>query len=165
MGLMDLLVVVLSLAGGGAVGAALGGGLMGALAWTGARLKLAITGAAVIGASAAWLIAGGGVSASALSGLAQIHLGLRSDSDEMGRVLKTYYPSDYQAAQAQMTTLRATGASPAQMQAAMAQLGAPLILRQLPLASTDNAMAYLKLTHAEQAFLESRPALCYEVMM
>ena len=160
---MDLLVAILGLLGGAAVGGAVGGGLMGALAaWTGLRLRIAIGAFALLGASAGSMIAGG-IPMPSLSHLfAQVTQ--QGDEAKLAQVMKTYYPDDYREVETEMTTLHATGASEAQAQAAMRRIALPLIQRQLPLASTDNAMAYLDIAREEQKVMAANPDLCLKMM-
>jgi hypothetical protein len=158
----DIFVAVLALIGGAAVGGAAGGGLMGALQWSGGRLRAAIGTSAVVGATVGFMVTGG-VPMPSLAALLP-RLGGPSDAEEIQRVMKTYYPADYQSAVAEQQTLAATGASKDQVVAAMRQIALPLMQRQMPYASTDNAMAELDVVRDEQAFLMSRPDLCYRLL-
>jgi hypothetical protein len=92
-------------------------------------------------------------------------LGMASDDAEMERVLKTYYPDDYAQAKATEETMKATGASDGQTRAALRKIGMSLMLRQMPLASTDNALAYLDIAKDEQEALSADPDLCYRVLI
>src|SRR5271156_2308513 len=125
MGGADVIVAILGLAGGAAVGGALCGASMGALGLTGGPLRTAIACAAVVGAMIGLFAVGGARAPSFSSAFAQ--MASRSDQAELERVMKTYYPDDYQQMQSTLATLRATGASQQQTQAAMRGIALPLI--------------------------------------
>jgi hypothetical protein len=162
-GAADYLAPALALFGGGALGAALGGVLLFGTQWSGARLRGSIGAAAGFGAMLG-LVATYGVPTPGLA----FHLPRLlppSDAEEMERVLKTYYPDDYAAAQSTMLTLKATGASDQQVRDAERKIALPLLQRQMPLASTENALAYLDIAKDEQQALSADPDLCYRVLI
>jgi hypothetical protein len=138
-GAADMLVPALALLGGGAVGAALGGAALLRTAWAGERLRGAIAGCALVGAVFA-LVATVGVPIPALASLLQ-RLGSSQTEAEGERILKTYYPDDYAEAQSTESTLKATGASQAQLAAALHRQMNALMQRQMPLANNENALA------------------------
>ena len=158
----DILVIVLAIAGGGAVGAALGGGLSGALGWSGGRLYGALVAGAALGAGGGLCFSG----AAPLPDLAALlpKFGAAADAAETERVLKTYYPSDYAQVRSTMDAMKASHASEAQVESALRAVALPLMKRQLPMASTDNAVAYLSVVRDEQAVMAKDPPLCYRAM-
>jgi hypothetical protein len=92
-GATDILVPVLALLGGGAVGAALGGAALFRTAWTGDRLRGAIAGCALTGAVFG-LVATVGVPKPALASLLP-RFGSTPTEEDGQRVLKAYFPDDY----------------------------------------------------------------------
>ena len=163
-GVADIAVPALALLGGGAVGAALGGAALMRSNWDGGRMRGAIASCAVVGAVFG-LVATVGVPMPALASLLP-----KSSSSPMGedteRVLKTYYPDDYAQAQSTERTLKATGASQAQITAAEHLQMISLMQRQMPLANNENTLAYLAIARDEQVFMaKSNPNLCYRVTM
>ena len=153
----------LALIWGGVFGALLGAVVLFAMGLSGATLRSGIVVSAVVGA-----LLGQGVTlclqspavASFISGA-----GTASADADMERVLKTYYPDDYAQVQAEIQTLKATGASEAQTRDAVRKITAQLMQRQMPLASTENALAYLGIANDEQQVLSADPDLCYHVMV
>jgi hypothetical protein len=153
----------LALIWGGVFGALLGAVALFAMGLSGAPLRSGIAASAVVGA-----LLGQGVTfclqtpsvASFIAGA-----GVASADADMERVLKTYYPDDYAQVQAEIQTLKATGASEAQTRDAVRKITAQLMQRQMPLASTENALAYLGIANDEQQFLSADPDLCYHVMV
>ena len=165
-GAADYLAPALALFGGGALGAALSGVLLFVTDWSGAKLRAAAGVCAGVGAGLGLVVTYGlptpsfAFSAPDLSSLLP-----RSDADETERILKTYYPDDYAAAQAEVRTLRATGASDEQVRDGVRRVALPLLQRQMALASTENALAYLDIANEEQQALSADPDLCYRVLM
>jgi len=163
-GAADILVPALALLGGGAVGAALGGAALLRTAWAGDRLRGAIAGCALIGAVFG-LVATVGLPMPALASLLP-RFGSAPTEDDGERILQTYYPADFAQAQSTQSTLQATGASQAQITAAVHRQMISLMQRQLPLASDENTLAYLDVARDEQDFMaKNNPALCYRVTM
>jgi hypothetical protein len=160
---MDLFAPVLALIGGGAIGAAIGGAVLAAQDWSGARFRAGLAIAFCLGAGLGYLVVAGPPSLDFAHFLPR--LGPPSASEETERVLKTYYPDDYAAAKSTVDTLKATGASDAQTQSALRKVALSLMQRQMPLASTENALAYLDVAKDEQALLSKNPDLCYQVVM
>lgn len=162
-GVADLLAPGLALFGGGAVGAALGGVLLFATDWSGARLRAAIAACAGVGAVLGLIVTYGLPAPSFAFKLPR--LTPPSDSERMEAVLKTYYPDDFASVQGEMQALKATGASDDQRRDAVREIALPLLKRQMALASTENALAYLDIANQEQQDLSSDPQLCYAVLM
>jgi hypothetical protein len=162
-GAADIMVPALALLGGGAVGAALGGVAMLRSEWTGARLRGAIASCALVGAVFG-LVATVGIPMPALASLLP-KFGSAAAEQDTERVLKAYYPDDYAQVQSTESTLKATGASEAQVSAALHRQMLALMQRQMPLANDENALAYLEVARNEQAFMKTRPDLCYRVVM
>jgi hypothetical protein len=162
-GVADILVPGLALLGGGALGAALGGVALMRSEWSGGRLRGAIASCALVGAVFG-LVATVGLPMPALASLMP-----KVDASPMGedteRVLRTYYPDDYAQAQSTESTLKATGASHAQLSAALEHQMKSLLQRQMPLANNENALAGLALSNDEWSFMQSKPDLCYRVAM
>jgi hypothetical protein len=162
-GVLDFVAPNVALIWGGVLGAGAGALALYAANWSGARLQGGIAACAVAGAllgHAAVLCLQSPAFASFAAGA-----GLASDDAQMERVLKTYYPDDYAAAQSEMQTLKATGASEAQVRDAVRRVALPLLQRQMPLASTENALAFLDIANDEQQTLSKDPELCYQVLM
>src|SRR5580658_11042643 len=147
-GVADILVPALALLGGGAVGAALGALLR--AAWNGDRLRGAIATCSIVGAMFG-LAATVGVPMPALASLLS-RLGSPSQ-DDAARVLKAYYPDDYAEALSTESTLKATGASQAQITAALHRQMTTLMQRQTPLANNENTLALLAIARDEQLFM------------
>jgi hypothetical protein len=163
-GVADILVPVLALLGGGAVGAAVGGVALMRSDWSGGRLRGAIASCAVVGAVFG-LVATVGLPMPALASLLPKSSSLAM-GDDGERVLKTYYPDDYAQVQSTESTLKATGASQAQIAAAVHRQMIALMQRQMPLASNENTLAYLAIARDEQVFMaRTNPNLCYRVSM
>ena len=163
-GVADIVVPALALLGGGAVGAALGGAALARTDWNGGRMRGAIAGCALVGAVFG-LVATVGVPMPALASLLP-KFSTSPMGDDTERVLKTYYPDDYAQAQSTQSTLKATGASQAQITAAVHRQMISLMQRQLPLASDENTLAYLAVARDEQVFMaKNNPGLCYRVTM
>jgi hypothetical protein len=159
--MMVVVVALVSLVGGGALGATLGGGLN---VLTGGRARGAILVWAVLG-GAFGVVSTFGLPMGTLASFMAKLAGAPSD-EETQNVLKTYYPDDYAQEQATQRTLTATGASQAQISAAVHSQMVGLMQRQIPLANDENALAYLAIARDEQAFMAtSRPDLCYRVSM
>jgi hypothetical protein len=162
-GVLDIVAPNVALIWGGVAGAGVGAIALFAANWSGARLQGGIAACAVAGAVL------GRVAVLALQSPAFASLaagaGMASDEAQMQRVLKTYYPDDYAAAQAEIQTLNATGASDDQMKDAVRRIALPLLQRQMALASTENALAYLDIANDEQQDLSADPDLCYRVLM
>jgi len=159
--MMVVYVALFALAGGGALGAALGVALN---VLTGGRARAAILLFPVLGGSFCALMTVV-LPMPALTAALSSFGGAPSD-EETQNVLRTYYPDDYAQEQATQRTLTATGASPAQIKAALHGQMVGLMQRQIPLASDENALAYLAIARDEQAFMAaSRPDLCYRVTM
>jgi hypothetical protein len=158
----DIVVMALAIAGGGAIGAALGGGLSGALDWTGGRLHAALLTGAALGAGAGLFFAGG----APMPDLAALmpKFGAAADAAETERVLKTYYPSDYAQVKSTMDQMKARNASDAEVESALRAVALPLMKRQVPLASTENALAYLAVAKDEQAAMARDPQLCFRAI-
>jgi hypothetical protein len=91
-------------------------------------------------------------------------LGEARDEAELERVLKTYYPSDYLQVRNALDDLKSGQTSQADAQRVLRTIGFPLMLRQLPQASTENTVAYLAITREEQALLAKDPYLCERVI-
>jgi len=162
-GVLDFVAPNVALIWGGVLGAGVGAIALLAANWSGARLQGGVAACAVAGA----LLGRGAVlclQSPAFASLAA-GAGLASDDADMQRVLKTYYPDDYAQAQSAMQTLKATGASDDQMKDAVRRVALPLMQRQMPLASTENALAYLDIANDEQQALSSDPDLCYRVLV
>ena len=162
-GAADFLAPALALFGGGALGAALGGVALYATNCSGARLRSAIAACAGFGATLGLIAAYGLPTPSFAFQLPR--LTPPSDAEEMERVLKTDYPDDFAAAQAEMRTLKATGASDDQIRDGERRIALPLLQRQMALASTENALGFLGIANDEQQALSSDPELCYRVLM
>jgi hypothetical protein len=159
---LDLLVVGLTMAGVGAIGAALFGAMAGALKLGGGQMAGATGIGVVLGAAIGLLVA----DPSALPSLGDIvpKFGAAADDADMARVLKAYYPNDWAQVQTILAANTAGQAPDAQTEQALRQIGAPLMERQLPLASTENVSAFLALTRDEQKVLMDKPDLCLRVM-
>jgi hypothetical protein len=163
-GVADIVVPALALLGGGAVGAALGGAALLRSDWNAARMRGVIAGCAIVGAVFG-LVATVGVPMPALASLLP-KFSSSPMADDTEHVLKTYYPDDYAQAQSTESTLKATGASQAQIAAALHRQMLSLMQRQMPLASNENTLAYLTVARDEQVFMaKSNPNLCYRVTM
>jgi hypothetical protein len=159
---LDLLVLGLTMAGAGAIGAALIGALAGALKWTGGQMASAAGAGFVGGAALGLLVMDPAALPSPMDLLPKF--GAAADDADMAQVLKTYYPSDWAQVQTILATHSADQASDAETRAALRTVGLPLMERQLPLASTENVSAYLALTRDEQKVLAGKPDLCLRVM-
>jgi outer membrane lipoprotein SlyB len=162
-GVADLIAPDLAFIWGGVLGAAVGGFALFAANWSGARLQGGIAACAVAGALLGMTVTRGLQTPAFASFAAGI--GIASDDAEMERVLKTYYPDDYAQASATERTLKATGASDVQVKDALRKVAMSLMQRQMPLASTDNALAYLDIAKDEQEVLSADPDLCYQVLI
>lgn len=162
-GAADYLAPALALFGGGALGAALGGALLFVTDWSGGRLRAAIGACAGLGALVGLIVTYGVPTPSFAFQMPRLLP--PSDAEQMEQVLRTYYPDDYAQAQSAMQTLKATGASDDQMKDAVRRVALPLMQRQMPLASTENALAYLDIANDEQQALSSDPDLCYRVLV
>jgi hypothetical protein len=168
VGAADYLAPALALFGGGALGAALGGVLLFATDWSGARLRAAVGACAGVGAMLGLIATYGLPTPSLAFQMPKFDLPRllpRSDAEQTEWVLKTYYPDDYGAAQSAAQTLKATGAPEDQVTDAVRRIALPLLQRQMPLASTENALAYLDIANEEQQALSTDPDLCYRVLI
>lgn len=161
-GVTNLVWANAALVWGGVLGAALGGCALFVAKWSGVRLQGGIAVAAVAGALVARTVTLGLGSPGFASFAAGV--GMRSDDAEMEHVLKTYYPDDYAQVAATQQTLNATGASDAQIKGAVRKIAISLMQRQLPLASTENTLAYLDIAKDEQQALSGDPDLCYQAL-
>lgn len=162
-GVLDIVAPNVALIWGGVAGAGVGAIALFAANWSGARLQVGIAACAVAGAvigRTAVLCLQSPAFASLAAGA-----GMASDEAQMERVLKTYYPDDYASAQAEIQAMKATGASDDQMKDAVRRIALPLLQRQMALASTENALAYLDIANEEQQDLSADPDLCYRVLM
>jgi hypothetical protein len=161
MGAPQTLALALALFGGAAIGAAVGGALFLGRGRAGATATVA---ACAGGGALFGLIATVGLPMPALASLLP-RLEQASAGAELERVLKTYYPQAYAEAKSTAGTLKAGGASDQQITDAMRRVALPLLRDQMPLASKENALAYLGIAKDEQAFLSSTPELCYRVLV
>ena len=159
---VSLIAPNLAIIWGGVIGAGAGALALFSASWSGVRLQAGVAACAIAGATLAYGAAIAWQSPEFKSFAAGA--GLASDDAEMERVLKTYYPDDYAEAQATEQTLKATGASELQTKTALRKIAISLMQRQLPLASTENALAYLDIAKDEQAALSDDPELCYRVL-
>jgi hypothetical protein len=162
-GVLDFVAPNVALIWGGVAGAGVGAIVLFAVNWSGVRLQGGIAACAVAGAligRTAVLLLQSPAFASLAAGA-----GMASDEAQMERVLKTYYPDDYAAAQAEIQAMKATGASDDQMKDGVRRIALPLLQRQMALASTENALAYLDIANQEQQNLSADPDLCYRVLM
>ncbi len=161
---LDVLVIGMSMGGPGVIAAAAAAGLAKA---TGADRQIG-----AMAAVAALLGAGLGYFAIArpampsLPSLAELvpGFGEADDAVNMERVLKTYYPDDYVQAKTALDDLKSGRATKDDTERTLRTIAFPLILRQLPQASTDNVAAYLAITRDEQALLAKDPDLCGRMM-
>jgi hypothetical protein len=158
--MMVVYVALFALVGGGALGAALGVALN---VLTGGRARAAILLFAVLGGAFCAVMTVTLPMPALTSALSS--LGGAPTDEETQRVLKAYYPDDYAQTQATQRTLTATGASQAQINAALHHQMLALMQRQMPLASDENARAYLAIARDEYEFMKSNPDLCYRVTM
>jgi hypothetical protein len=159
----DLAVAGLGLLGGGALGAAIGGALSGLARWDGARLTALVASFCLVGAGLGVVMIGG---ASVANVAAMLPRADRfADETRSLAVLKAHYPDDYAAATKVLADARRDGASRDQADAALRRISTPLIQRQLPLASTANALTMLRITRDEQRQLARDPQLCFRSMM
>ena len=162
-GVADLVAPDLALIWGGVLGAAVGGIALFAANWSGARLQGGIAACAVAGALLGFTVTRGLLTPAFASLAAGV--GLASDDAEMERVLKTYYPDEYAQAKSTQQTLTATDASDVQVRGALWKIAMSLMQRQMPLGSTENALAYLDIAKDEQEALSADPDLCYRVLI
>jgi hypothetical protein len=162
-GVVDIVVANAAFIWGGVLGAVAGGLALFAANWSGLRLQGGVAACAAAGALLAHMIVVGLQTPAFASFAAGV--GMASDDARMEQVLKTYYPDDYAQVQAEIQTLKATGASDEQIKDAARRIALPLLQRQMPLASTDNALAYLDIANDEQQALSADPELCYRVLM
>jgi hypothetical protein len=159
----DTMVVVaalLFLSGGGALGVALGATLN---VLTGGQARGAIPACAALGGALGVVMMLAVPTPELTSFLSRF--GGAPTEEETQRVLKDHYPDDYAQVQATERTLTATGASQAQINAALHHQMLTLMQRQMPLASDENALAYLAVARDEYDFMKSNPDLCYRVTM
>ena len=162
-GVLDIVAPSVALIWGGVLGAGVGALALFAANWSGARLQVGIAACAIGGAllgRTIILLLQTPAFASFAAGA-----GLASDDAQMERVLKTYYPDDYAQAVSTEQTLKATGASDLQIKGALRKIAMSLMERQMPLASTENALAYLDIAKDEQEALSADPDLCYRALI
>lgn len=162
-GVTDLVWQNAALIWGGLAGMAIGGIALFAAGWSGARLQGGAFACGLVGAVLALTVTRGLQTPAFASFAAGV--GMESDDAQMERVLRTYYPDDYAQVSATERTLKATGASDAQIKGELRKIAMSLMARQLPLASTENALAYLDIAKDEQASLSADPDLCYRVLI
>jgi len=161
---LNALVIGMSMAGPGVIAAAAAAGMTKAM---GADRQIAAVAlaAAILGAGLGYFVIARPANPS-LPSLAEMvpGFGEASDAVNMERVLKTYYPDDYAQAMAALDDLKSGRATQDDTERTLRTLAFPLMLRQLPLASTDNTSAYLAITRDEQALLAKDPELCGRIM-
>lgn len=156
------IVPVMVLLIGGAAGALSGVVLLFVTDWSGDKLRGAFRACAALGALLGLAVTYG-VPTTSLA--FQNWLTPPSVQGEMERVLKAHYPDDYAHLETTVREMRASGASDDQMRTTVQQIGAPLVHRQMMLATTDNALAYLHILSQEQQALSADPEFCYRALV
>jgi hypothetical protein len=161
---LDALVVGMSMFGPGLIAGAVAAALAKAM---GADRQIGILAgaAAIIGAGFGYVA----IARPALPSLPSFGdlapgFGAAKDEADLERVLKTYYPDDYVQVKTALDALKSGRAAQVDTERALRTIAFPLMLRQLPLASTENTTAYLAITRDEQALLAKNPELCGRVM-
>ena len=164
----DMLVLILTVAGGSAVGAAIGGLSGGLVKWTGGKLHLFVVGCMAAGAGLGFTY-GEPLSVPGYVGAAEaraVDMGLPSGGSESAvlRVLKAYYPGDYAGAVLALKAGAAGKTTRSETRSAFDGAVAPVLAHELPKASTENTLAFLKLARREQKAMMGDPAACWRAM-
>jgi hypothetical protein len=159
---LNPLAIALSLVGGAALGAPLGALVASSLRASGGEFKALVAGIALLGAVGAAFFA----VSFPLPDLSSLmpKFGAARQEAELQRVLQTYYPQDWRQLAPIVAQEKAGQTDAAKLAALQSEVGVNLIGRQLPLASTDNTIAYMQVVRDEIDVLAKDPELCAQAM-